>query len=283
MPTPLTLKDYRNDIHISDPYLSPSIKGAKKEELVELLLNALKINLESYYSYKDKRRMLHAAQNTMQPFVLDNVQKKWLNQLLQLESNEKTITSTRDLIALSDLNIGETSIKIWQGDITTLSTDAIVNAANNQLLGCWQPLHTCIDNAIHTAAGIQLREDCEVIMKKQGFAEPTGLAKITRAYNLPSKYVLHTVGPIVQGRVSPQHQQLLAKAYTSCLKQAAEIKEIRSIAFCGISSGVFGYPVTEAAQVALNTVKRWIENHPKRFDLVVFNVFKDYDKEVYKH
>ena len=145
-------------------------------------------------------------------------------------------------------------IILWQGDITRLDADAIVNAANSQLLGCFRPGHNCIDNVIHSAAGLQLREECAEIMRRQGHEEPTGQAKITGGYNLPAKYVLHTVGPIIMERVTEEDCELLASCYRSCLKLAEE-NSLKSVAFCCISTGVFRFPKEEAARIAVSTVR----------------------------
>ncbi|MGW3949424.1 protein-ADP-ribose hydrolase [Streptomyces sp. NPDC004752] len=173
---------------------------------------------------------------------------------------------------------------LWQGDITALGADAIVNAANRALLGCFLPLHPCIDNAIHSAAGPRLREDCRTVMSLQGgHAEPTGTAKITRGYHLPARYVLHTVGPVVDGPLRPKHERALAASYRACLDLAAEVDHLRTIAFCGISTGVFGYPKAPAARTALDTVAEWLEEHPGRLDRVIFNVYADDDRAAYLH
>ncbi|HEY3189044.1 MAG TPA: macro domain-containing protein, partial [Solirubrobacteraceae bacterium] len=161
---------------------------------------------------------------------------------------------------------------LWRGDITRLGVDAIVNAANAQMLGCFVPFHACIDNAIHSAAGPRLREDCARVMDAQGHDEPTAVCKVTRAYNLPSRYVLHTVGPIVRGPLAHEHESQLADAYPACLEAAAEVGA-RSIAFCAISTGVFGYPKEPAARTALAAVAAWLDVHPSALDAVVFNVF----------
>ena len=172
-----------------------------------------------------------------------------------------------------------TPMKVWRGDITRLAVDAIVNAANAELLGCFRPGHACIDNAIHSAAGPRLREDCARIMEIQGHPETSGTAKITRAYHLPSRFVLHTVGPIVAGgRVGPDDERTLVACYGSCLELAAATPSIRSFAFCAISTGVFGYPKDRAADVAVRTVSRWLRERPKTFDLVVFCVFSEADE-----
>ncbi len=170
---------------------------------------------------------------------------------------------------------------LWQGDITALAADAIVNAANSAMLGCFVPMHPCIDNAIHSAAGPGLRDDCHTIMELQGQLEPTGTAKITRGGHLPASYVLHTVGPIVQGALRPEHQHELASAYLACLDLAAEIDEIRTVAFCGISTGVFGFPKAPAARIALDTVADWLDEHPNQLERVIFNVYADDDHAAY--
>lgn len=174
---------------------------------------------------------------------------------------------------------GHERIRLWQGDITTLATDAIVNAANSGMLGCFVPGHFCIDNAIHTFAGIQLRLECARLMEEQGYPEPTGMAKVTDAFNLPSNHVIHTVGPIAGGSATPTDRSLLANCYTSCLDAAAEL-ECSSIAFCCISTGVFGFPQNEAARIAVETVKTWLDQHPGKLE-VVFNVFSDKDRSLY--
>ena len=176
-----------------------------------------------------------------------------------------------------------TSTKVWRGDITRPSVDAIVNAANAELLGCFRPGHTCIDNAIHSAAGPRLRDDCARIIEIQGHPERSGDAKITRAYHLPSRFVLHTVGPIVAGgRVQPQDERTLVSSYQSCLELARSMPSIRTLAFCAISTGVFGYPKDRAAEVAVRTVRGWLREHPGAFDLIVFTVFSDDDEGAYE-
>ncbi len=172
------------------------------------------------------------------------------------------------------------ALHLWRGDITALRVDAIVNAANSQMLGCWVPGHYCIDNAIHTFAGIQLRLECARLMEAQGYPEPTGMAKVTPAYNLPSSYVIHTVGPIANGHPSDLDRQLLANSYTSCLDAALD-NACQSIAFCCISTGVFGFPQKEAARIALTTVETWLARHPANPLQILFNVFSERDEEMY--
>jgi len=170
-------------------------------------------------------------------------------------------------------------MRLWRGDITALRVDAIVNAANSQMLGCWQPGHHCIDNAIHTFAGVQLRQACARQMAAQGHDERTGQAKITPGFNLPAAHVLHTVGPIVGWQVTPRDQLALASCYRSCLRLAEE-QGLRSIAFCCISTGEFHYPNEEAARVAVDVVDEYLQSasHPME---VVFNVFKPVDLAIY--
>ena len=186
---------------------------------------------------------------------------------------EKGITDVEDLTPVRD------NIYLWQGDITTLKCGAIVNAANSGMTGCYQPCHSCIDNCIHTFAGVRLRYKCSEIMREQGHEEPTGRAKITPAYDLPCEYVIHTVGPIVNGRLTDKHKELLASCYRSCLQLAVQ-NGIRSIAFCCISTGVFGFPQKEAAEIAVNTVIGFLADHKIN---VIFNVFQDSDLIIYKH
>ena len=175
---------------------------------------------------------------------------------------------------------GRGSIRLWRGDITTLGVDAIVNAANSQMLGCFVPGHHCIDNAIHTFAGIQLRLECARLMEEQGYPEPTGMAKVTSAFNLPSKRIIHTVGPIARGKASDLDRALLANCYTACLDAALEAG-CESIALCCISTGVFGFPQDEAAHIAVATVDEWLDGYDNALD-VVFNVYGETDERLYK-
>lgn len=175
---------------------------------------------------------------------------------------------------------GDERIVLWQGDITTLKADAIVNAANSALLGCFVPNHGCIDNAIHTFAGVQLRLSCDALMRAQGHPEPTGQAKITPGYNLPSRFVLHTVGPIIGRGVTDSDRALLASCYRACLALAAE-NGLTSVAFCCISTGEFHFPNEEAARIAVDTVKDYLGKDP-RINKVIFNVFKDIDHGIYQ-
>ncbi len=191
----------------------------------------------------------------------------------------KELTEQKGVTDIKDLTPIENSIYLWQGDITTLKCGAIVNAANSGMTGCYQPCHSCIDNCIHTFAGIRLRHKCSQIMEKQGYEEPTGKAKITPSYNLPCDYVIHTVGPIVSGTLTDTHKELLKSSYLSCLELAVQ-NGISSIAFCCISTGVFGFPQKEAAEIAVNTVREFLKTHKIE---VIFNVFKDDDYQIYQY
>lgn len=168
-------------------------------------------------------------------------------------------------VSEADASPLDARLAVWRGDITTLEADVIVNAANSQMAGCWAPLHYCIDNAIHTFAGVQLRAECAAIMRIQGHEEPTGCAKVTRAWNLPARFVAHTVGPIANGHPTEEHRAQLAASYRSCLDAAAELGA-SSIACCCISTGVFGFPADEAARIAVSTVREWLGEHDERLD-----------------
>ena len=199
---------------------------------------------------------------------------KMQDEYLQGEAAAKGITDIADLTPI------QPGLYLWQGDITTLKCDSIVNAANSGMTGCYIPNHRCIDNAIHTYAGVELRLACAELMEQQGRPEPTGRAKITPAFNLPCRYVLHTVGPIIDGRVTKKDKELLASCYRSCLELAAE-NGLESVAFCCISTGEFHFPNELAAEIAVQTVKEFLkkQNSVKK---VIFNVFKDLDKTIYE-
>ena len=191
------------------------------------------------------------------------------------EENEK-----KGIVTLADIREAQPDLYIWRGDITRLKVGAIVNAANSGMTGCYQPCHNCIDNCIHTYAGIQLRNYCNNMMIKQRHEEPTGQAKITPAFNLPCDHVIHTVGPIVQGKLTKEHERLLVSCYESCLRIADE-NEVKSIAFCCISTGVFMFPNKRAAELAVQTVKQYKEKTKSKIK-VIFNVFKEEDERFYK-
>ena len=225
-------------------------------------------------SPQEQKRLLRSLMNVRMPAPVSDEYIRVESEYLKAETAEKGITR------LDDLTPADGDLYLWQGDITTLECDAIVNAANSAMLGCFQPLHACIDNCIHTAAGLRLRNYCGDLMQKQGHEEPTGQAKLTPAFNLPCKYVIHTVGPIVSGRLTQKHCELLASCYTSCL-ELADANDCESIAFCCISTGVFGFPQREAAKIAVETVKDCKKRTGSAIK-VIFNVFKDEDLVIYR-
>ena len=223
---------------------------------------------------ESQRQLLRGLMNIRASRRTDGAFLKTQDAYLQGETAAKGIT---DIAGLTPIQPG---LYLWQGDITTLKCDAIVNAANSGMTGCYIPNHRCIDNAIHTYAGVELRLACAELMEQQGYPEPTGQAKITPAFNLPCRYVMHTVGPIVSGRVTKEDKELLASCYRSCLKAAAE-NELESVAFCCISTGEFHFPNELAAEIAVRTVKDFLKKQTS-VKKVIFNVFKDFDKELYE-
>lgn len=223
-----------------------------------------------------QRQLLRALMNLRPPMPLASDFLAVQDALLSAEREERGAV---DAMALPDCP-GRPGIALWQGDITRLRVDAIVNAANRALLGCFHPCHGCIDNAIHSGAGLQLREECRRLMAAQGHDEPTGNAKLTKGYNLPARYVLHTVGPIVRGSVTERDRAELASCYRACLTLAAEWG-LESVAFCCISTGEFHFPNREAARIAVDTVTEFLRSSSS-IKKVIFNVFKDIDAECYR-
>lgn len=230
-------------------------------------------------SVQDKRYLLRSLMNVRPPSPLPEDVMAIQDYELAGQREEKGVVSL-DSISVSPLY---PRLRLWQGDITRLSVNAIVNAANSQMLGCFIPHHRCIDNAIHSAAGMELREECARIMCQQGHEEPTGKAKITHGYNLPARWVIHTVGPIIYGAYPQEDDcRLLADCYRNCLALADD-KMLKSIAFCCISTGEFHFPPDKAAEIAVATVKDYLESHAaSSVEAVVFNVFKDSDYEIYR-
>ena len=239
--------------------------------------------LDEQLKYKDtempddiqaQKRLLRSLMNVRSPKSISEEFLRVQDDYLQEELSQKHITSVSDLLPL------EPGIYVWQGDITTLACDAIVNAANSGMTGCYYPCHGCIDNAIHSYAGVQLRLECDAIIKAQGHEESTGTAKITEAYNLPCRYVLHTVGPIITGALTNQDEELLVSCYRSCLALAEEYG-LKSIAFCCISTGEFRFPNQRAAELAVQTVRQYRAETGSDIH-VIFNVFKDIDDYIYR-
>lgn len=218
--------------------------------------------------------LLRGLMNVRRPASIGREFLQVQDAYLQDETAAKGITDIADLTPI------QPGLYLWQGDITTLRCDAIVNAANSGMTGCYIPNHRCIDNAIHTFAGVELRLTCEQLMEQQGYPEPIGQAKITPAFNLPCRYVLHTVGPIIDGHMTKEDEELLASCYRSCLELAAE-NGLESVAFCCISTGEFHFPNDLAAEIAVRTVKEYLKKQTS-VKKVIFNVFKDLDKAIYE-
>lgn len=223
---------------------------------------------------EQQKQLLRALMNVRAPKPIGTEFLRIQDEYLQYEIAAKGITDVAELTPVQQ------GIYLWQGDITTLKCDAVVNAANSGMTGCYIPNHRCIDNAIHTFAGMQLRLICDNLMEQQGYPEPAGGAKITPAFNLPSRYVLHTVGPVISGKVKKHERELLASCYRSCLELATKNK-LESVAFCCISTGEFHFPNELAAEIAVQSVKEFfrLQTGVKK---VIFNVFKDLDKNIYQ-
>ncbi|MBO9539036.1 protein-ADP-ribose hydrolase [bacterium] len=296
----LSLDDYRTLLALDAPYQAPAPASAQEApELIKTLLSEL---IRAMPEDPLVRRLAQADQLSVRQRLqgmltvlparpaMPAAFHDQLDRLLQYELSQKAITQGATLPNLAERFVGTSfsaaaRCALWRGDITTLEVDAIVNAANDAMMGCFQPFHACIDNAIHAAAGPRLREDCDRLMTLQGGPEPTGTAKVTRGYHLPSRFVLHTVGPLYRGPgpvPSARDREALAASYRSCLDLAAALGSIRTLAFCSISTGVFGFPARPAAEVALQTVARWLQDHPGVIDRVIFNVFSAADQELYE-
>lgn len=248
-------------------------------------------DLEVEDDYESKRMALRSLMNIRMPKEMAEDVVKVQDAFLALEAAEKGIVAISDIRTIKEQYgsrhpYGD-KLSVWQGDITRLAVDAIVNAANSQMLGCFVPCHRCIDNAIHSAAGIALRAECNHKMNQKRiqygsrYEEPTGQAMLTKGYNLPAKYVIHTVGPIVGYRLTEQLRQDLRHCYESVLKCCLD-NEIHSVAFCCISTGEFHFPNEEAAKIAVETVTSVLHEFESKFDRIIFNVFKDLDKQYYE-
>ena len=235
-----------------------------------------KINIpDDYYS---KRALLRSLMNVRLPMKISEEFLKVQDEFLTAETSNKYLTSPEDIKEVKG------KIMLWQGDIVTLKVDAIVNAANSKLLGCFIPQHNCIDNIIHSSAGLQLREECNEIMQLQSKDEEVGKAKITSGYNLPAKHVIHTVGPAIPhgSKPSDKNNEELASCYRSCL-DIANANKLESIAFCCISTGVFNFPQEQAAQIAIKTVEDYLANNESTLKHIIFDVFSDGDYSIYKN
>jgi O-acetyl-ADP-ribose deacetylase (regulator of RNase III) len=255
-----------------------------QEERRIWLIKALQKEMPEYASYaipadaEGQWYLLRALFNVRMPAPVSAEFAAVEGAFLEEMTREKGIVEPETIAPMAK----DPRLAILQGDITRLHVDAIVNAANSQMLGCFRPNHNCIDNIEQTMAGAEMRWELYQIMQKQGHEEPTGQAKITKGYHLPARYVLHTVGPIVQGSLTEQHKKLLASCYTSCLELADQYR-LQTIAFCCISTGVFSFPQEEAAQIAIRTVRQWLDQHPdSSLKRVIFDVFKNSDLKIYQ-
>lgn len=271
------------------------MKGTEK---TDIFLEKLKADSAEYkeletkgYSPEEKKNAIRSLMNIRMPRKLSDELLDLQNQYLQEEQKAKGVVTLADIPTIKEQFDSKAScagkVSLWQGDITRLEVGAIVNAANSQMLGCFVPCHRCIDNAIHSAAGMQLREECSHIMNHRrmkygrSYEEPTGTATLTNAYNLPCKYVIHTVGPIVYGRLNDKLCQDLQNCYENVLQCCLE-HHIKSVAFCCISTGEFHFPNEKAAEIAWETVTAFLEKHGEYIERVIFNVFKDSDRNIYE-
>ena len=258
-----------------------------QEQRLDYLLEEFKSDSKKYKNMEipndiiKKQQMLRSLMNIRMPKKMIDEVIKVQDEYLSYRAKEKGI------VKLSDIPVIKDNLSIWQGDITRLKVDAIVNAANSQMLGCFLPMHICIDNQIHTFAGIQLREECNQQMNKlrekygENYEQPTAIPMLTDAYNLPAKKVIHIVGPIVHDKLTPNLEKNLEDCYTNTLDMCLE-NGLKTVAFCCISTGVFNFPNQRAAQIAVDTVEKWSLIHPDKMDRIIFNVFKDEDKKYYE-
>lgn len=271
-------------LHLIEDLVKHMKRGKRKMNQAERRIYLIKYLLSEQIHYKGiaipqeeqaQKDLLRSLVNVRPPRPVDqeflNIQDAYL-----ITENAKD--GIKDLAELSPTKLDK-QIYLFQGDITALQVDAIVNAANSQMCGCFRAMHNCVDNIIHTKAGVELRAYCNDMMQAQGHEEPAGQARITPAFNLPCKYVIHTVGPIVRGRLQKKHEELLASCYHSCL-ELAEKNGVRSVAFCCISTGVFMFPNERAAEIAVETVRKYYEETGSEMK-VVFDVFKEEDLAIY--
>ena len=272
---------------VDDPS-DESRQGEKgQEERLDYLVEEFKADSEDYKDLEtpegreEKQRLLRSLMNIRMPGKMPEPVLKVQDDYLRERAREK------GLVELSDIPEIRDGLSIWQGDITRLAVDAIVNAANSQMLGCFVPMHACIDNCIHSFAGVQLREECGRKMRQlkirygRDYEQPTAVPMLTEAYNLPAKKIIHIVGPIVYDRLTPDLEEDLADCYRNSLDLCLD-QDLKTIAFCCISTGVFRFPNRRAAEIAVETVSRWMTDHPGQIERVIFNVFKEEDKIIYE-
>ena len=268
-----------------------------QEKRLELLLERFKADSGRYRDLRvpgdteSRRGALRSLMNIRLPLPMDEDTLRLQDEYLARRAVEKGVVTTEDIPTIaqqygSHIPFAD-RLSLWQGDITRLGLDAIVNAANSRMLGCFVPMHTCIDNCIHTFAGVQLRAECHRQMEAmrarfgEDYEQPTAVPMLTEGYNLPAKHVIHVVGPIVERSLPPSLEKDLADCYRNCLELCRE-NGLRSVAFCCISTGVFRFPTDRAAEIAVETVTGWLAEHPEAVDRVVFNVFKDQDLALYE-
>jgi O-acetyl-ADP-ribose deacetylase (regulator of RNase III) len=293
---PLPLSGYADVLRLNERYeRPPALRPEARDETVSRLVRyfldeeiepppGVAPSLSNPVESGSMRQMLSTLLTVRPPSPLPPAIHAALGAVLARELEDRGVVSSDTLpqIEPSVTVPPGTAFVLWQGDITRLRIDAIVNAAGSALLGCFRPMHACVDGAIHSAAGPKLREDCARIMALQGHREPTGRAKATRGYHLPARYVIHTVGPIAEGTVRAEHEFELAECYRACLDLAVELAGVRSLAFCAISTGGFGYPSGPAAVTAVGTAAEWVGEHPGALDRIVFTVFSDKDCAAYE-
>ena len=272
------------------------MRPTTQAERLDYLVEAFKADSGKYRDLpmpedgEGKKRILRSLMNVRMPRKLDAAVLEVQDDYLQARSREAGVVTPADIPALAAQGSGHpfaALLSIWQGDITRLAVDAIVNAANSQMLGCFVPCHSCIDNCIHTCAGVQLRAECWRQMSRlrarygRDYEQPTAVPLLTEGYNLPAKNVVHIVGPIVEGELTPALEKDLADCYRNTLDLCLE-SGLKTLAFCCISTGVFRFPNERAAEIAVRTVCDWLEAHPASMERVIFNVFKDEDREYYE-
>ena len=263
------------------------IKSELQEKRLSYLVDKFKEDSKDYKyirvpnNIEEKKRILRSLMNIRMP-------KQMSDDVLEVQNAYlKECIEENGIVQIDSINEIKHGISIWQGDITRLAVDAIVNAANSQMLGCFIPMHTCIDNCIHSYAGVQLREECNQLMqalrKQYGndYEQPTAVPMITDAYNLPAKKVIHVVGPIIENELNSTLEKQLMGCYWNVLEMCAEY-HLKTVAFCCISTGIFRFPNQRAAELAVKTVEKWLECNPDKMERVIFNVFKNDDKAIYK-
>ena len=275
-------KDYADDIKLFEAFdktVKPLTEEQKKKNINTLIAYFSADVPAKVYSSKEEIKPIDKLKALLAACPVKNVSPEIMDMLNGILISENDIENAVDAASLPEI---EESISVWKGDITKIKADAIVNDANSTLLGCLQPFHKGVDSKVHAAAGPELRKDCNTIIEKQGHQEYAGDAKITRGYCLPSKYVVHTVGPIVLGgKPSKEHEKQLLHCYKSVLNTVKDIEDIKTVVFCGISTGSSGYPKKEAAQLAVDRVRIWLKENPEKDIKVIFNVFTDEEEEKY--